>query len=84
MLYRINIERTEIYKGEVLVEAETPEEATKKIDEAWKEGDLFEKITENPYDAVTEFSDPEERESARKGLGVRMAKELREDGYSLR
>lgn len=83
MLYRINIERTEIYKGEVLVEAETPEEA-KKTEEAWKEGDLFEKITENPYDAVTEFSDPEERESARKGLGVRMTKELREDGYSLR
>lgn len=55
--YKVQISRVEYYINEVVVEAETTEDAIKKVDEKWqKDEELYEETTDILHDAETHFT----------------------------
>lgn len=56
MKYTVDIFRVEYYKGSVVVEAESEEQAKRKAHHEWVENDyLYEKITDCPFDVDMQF-----------------------------
>ena len=56
MKYTVDIFRVEYYNGSVVVEADSAEQAKKKVEEAWEDNDyIYVNITKYPFDAETQF-----------------------------
>ena len=57
MKYTVEISRVEYYKGSVVVEAESEEQAKQKVYHEWVENDyIYEKITDYPFDVDMQFN----------------------------
>lgn len=54
--FRVNIFRTEYFRGAVVVKASSAEEARKKVEQEWQDSErLYEIITDCPWDSETQF-----------------------------
>ena len=55
--FKVSIKRVEYYSGTVIVEAENAEQAKAKVEDAWqKDTALYEDVTDNIDDSVTDFT----------------------------
>lgn len=56
--FRVDISHTERFRGNVIVDASSPEEARKKVEQAWQDSEyLYEKVTDYAWDMDTQFDD---------------------------